>query len=226
MKFTLPLLICLLAAKSTLSAQQSFPVQPYEPEELLLALPTTPTDWTLLRSEADMSLGQWLLTKATRVFQAPPSPTSTDGTKPPPGEVEISVADTGGYAPALAGFADFKPQKVGAFEKRLLGSLPAIVVTDEEGRQFAQILVSSRYLVEITFTRLPTEKIETWLRTFHFDLLPARNAPPSTTPPREYQLSHLDELHPAKSRSYRVSTTDPKRLPEPPKAEGATQSPP
>jgi len=196
------------------SAQQTTAAYPYEPAQLLLALPVTPADWTLIRSDADTSLGQWLLTKATRVFQAPPlSITPASAAPVPPGEVRISVVDTGGFAPSLADFADFKPAKSGPIEKKFVESLPAIVFTDDDGHQFTQVLVASRYLVEIAFTNLPQPRLEDWLRTFHFDQLPPQNDAPAASS-LEFRLSHLDELHPDKNRSYVVSVTDPARLPK------------
>ena len=152
-------------------------------------------------------------TRATRVFfhAPPPAPQLSAPTAPvPAGEVEITVIDTAGYSSSLAAFADFTPGKSGITEKKLLGSLPTIVTTVEEGRQLSQTLVHSRYIVEITLAHLPsTTHLEDWLRTFHFDALPPKPGAPSPTSPahaHEFRISHLDELHPEKNRSYFVST--------------------
>ena len=204
----------LLSAVHLLSAEEPKPVHPFEPAELLLALPSTPDQWTLVRSDAELSLGRSLFSKATRIFQAPPSPADATGNAPPPpGEVRIAVVDTGGDAPSLADFADFQPVRIGTFEKKLIASLPAIIQSDDHGRQTAQILVAARYLVEITLTHLPRQRVEDWLRTFHFDQLPPKSDTPSTDS-HAFLLTHIDELHPERNRTYTVLTTDPKALPK------------
>ncbi len=206
-------LLPLVALLSTAAAQQTPTIFPVEPARLLGVLPAAPAEWKVIRSEAGTTLGEWLKTRATRIFQAPPTTQNAGepATATRAGEVEISVVDTAGFAPLLAAFADFAPGKNGPLEKKLIGSLPAIVITQEGGRQFTQMLVSSRYLVEISLTNLPRERAEDWLRGFRFDTLPKENARPITRP-REFRLTHLDELHPKNNRSYTVSTTSATRL--------------
>ena len=200
------LLALSLGFAGTVSAEQTTAIFPFEPAQLLATLPAAPPEWTVVRSEADSSLGDWMETKATRVFSAPPAATSG-----PTGEAEISVTDTAGFPPSLANFANFTAGKSGNVEKKLTGSLPTIVVTTEEGRQLTQVLVSGRYIVEILLTRSTPSRIEDWLRGFRFDLLPPKSVTP-TARPREFRLSHVDELHPEKNRSYSVSTTSSKRV--------------
>jgi hypothetical protein len=150
----------------------------------------------------------------------------------PPGEAEITVVDTAGFTSALASFAAFVPGKFGALEKTRIGTLPAIIITNEDGREFTQPLVSSRYIVEITFTNLPRQRVADWLRGFHFDTLsPNDRALPSRS--REFRLAHVDELQPANNRSYSVSATSTKRvndflktLPAEPSADGPRPSSP
>lgn len=206
------LAVFLFGGVALVSAQPAAPIFPFEPVQLVAVLPAAPADWKVTRSVADGSLGEWLETRATRVFQAPP-PESGARADAPPGEVEISVVDTAGFGPALAAFADFKPGKNGAIEKKLFGSLPALVITGESDREIVQLLVSARYIVEITFTHLPQHRTEDWLRGFHFDALPAASPTP-TTRPREFRLTHVDELHPQKNRSYLVSVSQSKRVSE------------
>jgi hypothetical protein len=198
--FRRPVLLLLSLAATALAGQDP-KTFPFEPAQLLTVLPAAPENWKVTRSVADTSLGEWLETRATRTFQPPPSPETTPAT--PAGEVEVSVTDTAGFGPSLVAFADFAPGKSGALEKKLLGSLPAMVITSEGGRQITQVLVSARYLVEITTTN-PQLRVEDWLRTLHFDLLPPAAATP-TTRPREFRLTHVDELKPAQNRSYLVS---------------------
>jgi len=88
---------------------------------------------------------------------SPPSRTAATG------ELEISVADTAGFAQSLAAFANFTPSKNGNLEKKLFGTLPAIIVRSETASDFAQILVSARYLIELKLTNLPNQRFETWL---------------------------------------------------------------
>jgi hypothetical protein len=139
--------------------------------------------------------------------------TVVDPTAPalPPGEIELSVVDTAGFAPSLAAFANFAPGKNGTLEKKLIGTLPAIVIANQDGRQFVQVLVASRYLVELTLTNLPRQRAEDWLRGFHFESLPQTSKTP-TSRPREFRLSHIDELQPKNNRSYAVSTTSARRV--------------
>lgn len=203
--------VLILALVSSAFAQQTPRVFPFEPAQLVTVLPAAPADWKVTRSTADGSLGEWLETRATRVFQAPPHPGAAADA--PLGEVEVSVVDTAGFPPSLAAFADFKTGKSGVIEKKLLGSLPAIAIAGEGGRKITQILVSTRYIVEITATHLPQHRIEDWLRGFHFDLLPAASPTPRTRP-QEFRLTHVDELHPEKNRSYLVSLSNSKRVSE------------
>jgi hypothetical protein len=200
------LLVLSLGIAGTVSAEPTPAVFPFEPAQLLTTLPAAQPEWTVIRSEADSSLGDWVETKATRVFAAP-----TGVPSGPAGEAEISVTDTAGFTPSLANFANFTAGKSGNVEKKLTGSLPTIIVTAEEGRQLTQVLVSGRYIVEILLTRTPQSRIEDWLRAFRFDLLPPKSATP-TARPREFRLSHVDELHPENNRSYSVSTTSSKRV--------------
>jgi hypothetical protein len=181
--------------------------------QLLAVLPTAPTDWKVTRSEADNSLGEWLETRATRTFQPPPTPSAGSDAAPatPLDGVEVSVVDTAGFAPSLGAFAGFTPGKSSIIEKKLLGSLPTIIISGEGGRQLVQVLVSARFIVEITLPNLPKQHVEDWLRAFHFDISPQR-AP--TTRPSEFRLTHVDELHPENNRSYIVSATNSKRVDE------------
>ncbi|MEI9898636.1 MAG: hypothetical protein WDN28_33460 [Chthoniobacter sp.] len=208
---SLPLLGLLLFA-ITASAEDAPAPFPFEPAQLLTVLAAAPADWKITRSDAATTLGQWLKTRATRTFQPPP-PSATADAAPAsaPGEVEVSVIDTAGFAPSLAAFADFTPGKNGALEKKLLGTLPAIVISGEGGRQFSQVLVSNRYIVEITLPHLSPVRLEDWLRGLHFDFLPPAASVP-TVSPREFRLTHVDELHPENNHSYVVSTTSSKRL--------------
>jgi hypothetical protein len=200
---------------ATATAQQTPTVFPVEPIQLLGVLPAAPAEWKVIRSEAETTLSEWLETRATRVFQAPPAPgpANADVTSNalPPGELEITVVDTAGFAPALAAFANFAPGKNGNLEKKLIGTLPAIITKGESERQFVQVLVASRYLIEITMTNLPRHPVEDWLRSFHFDLLPQQSRP-VVNRLREFRLSHIDELRPSNNRSYVVSTTNAKRV--------------
>lgn len=240
MKFhTLATLLSFAASIAGAFAQQTPSLFPYEPAQLLGVLPAAPAEWKVLRSDAEVTLGEWLETKATRTFQSPPSTAgAADGSANPglPGEIEINVTDTAGFAPALAAFANFAPVKNGNFEKKLFGTLPAIVITGDNGRQFVQVLVGSRYLVSLTLTNLPRHRAEDWLRTFHFETLPPASKTP-TSQPREFRLSHLDELQSKNNRSYVVSTTNARRVdaflktlpaaaPEPAVAESGANSPP
>jgi hypothetical protein len=208
------LLALSIGAASLSAAEQAPAILPFEPAQLLTALPSAPAEWKVLRSEADNALGDWVETRATRAFSSPPQPPVTpDAPSGPAGEVEISVTDTAGFAPSLAAFTNFTPGKSGTLERKLIGSLPAIVTSGEDGRALTQVLVSNRYIVEVSIARLPQSKVEDWLRGFHFDLLP----PGATTPvdrPNEFRLTHIDELHPENNRSYFVSTTSSKRVHE------------
>jgi len=199
---------------SSASAQQTPGILPFEPAQMLGVLPSAPSDWKVLRSDADITLGEWLETRATRVFQAPPAPANAGAAAvadAPPGQIEISVVDTAGFTPALVAFANFTPAKNGNMEKKLIGTVPAIVIGNETERQFIELLVSSRYLVEITLTNLPRHRVDDWLRAFHFETLPqASRAPASGT--REFRLTHLDEIQPKNNRSYMVSTTNARRV--------------
>jgi hypothetical protein len=212
--WTIPLLL-LVALLSTAFAQQTPPILPVEPHQLLGILPAAPADWKIIRSDAETTLGEWLETRATRVFQAPPAPveagTAVSASKAPRGEIEINVVDTAGFGPALAPFVGFKTSKSDGLEKKVLGSLPAIIVTSTDGKQLAQVLVASRYLVELTFTHLTNARVEDLLRGFRFDTLPQKGQT-LTNRPREFQLTHIDELEPTNNRSYSVTTTSTKRL--------------
>jgi hypothetical protein len=202
---------------SALIAQEKA-AYPFAPEQLLAILPEVPQEWTLTRSDGDFFLGDSLLSKATRVFQAPAKTVDTSkGTAAPPGEVKIRILDTASDAASRADFAGFKPGRIGPIEKKLIGALPAIVFGEDETKQLTQVLVASRYLLDITFTRLPEQRVEDWLRSFHFDRLPEKSAVLAAVN-GQFRLAHVDELHPEKSRSYFVSVTDAKKVPKVPDA--------
>jgi hypothetical protein len=207
-------LLSLGAWTARTSAQQTPTIFPFDPAQLLVVLPAAPADWKVIRSEAENTLGEWLETRATRVFQAPPSPVADAGAATsalPPAEIEITVVDTAGFAPALATFANFTPGKVANIEKKLTGTLPTIIITNENERQFVQVLVAARYIVELTMTNLPRPRVDDWLRSFHFDALPPASKTP-TNRPREFRLAHIDELQPKNNRTLLVSTTNSKRV--------------
>jgi hypothetical protein len=189
---------------------------PFSPDQLLTILPETPQDWTLTRSDAELFLGDSVLSKATRIFQAPAKTAdASSGTAlAPPGEVKIRVLDTASDAPSRADFANFKPGKNGPIEKKFLSSLPAIVFSEDETKQLTQVLVASRYILDITFTNVPQQRVEDWLRSFHFDRLPEKSEVPAA-PAGQFHLAHVDELHPEKNRSYFVSVSEPEKLPKP-----------
>ena len=66
-------------------------------------------------------------------------------------------------------------------------------------------------VLELTLTNLPRHRVEDWLQGFRIQALPATNKS-QLTRPREFRLSHIDELEPRNNRSYAVSTTSAKRL--------------
>ena len=111
----------------------------------------------------------------------------------------------------MAEFSDFKPAKNESIEKKFIGPLPAIVFSGDESKQLVKVLVFSRNILDITFTNVPQQHVEDWLRSFHFDRL-SGTGDVSSLPAGQFHLSHLDELHPEKNRSYSVSVTDPKKL--------------
>lgn len=206
-------LILLFAASGAIpaSAQQTPGTFPFEPAQLLTVLPSAPAEWTITRSEAETTLGDWLETRATRVFHSPPQPSPNNNDTATAGEVEIAVTDTAGFTPSLAGFANFTSSKSGGVEKKLIGSLPAIIFAGENGGQVTQVLVANRYIVEISLSHLPSSRIEDWLRGFHFEQLPPKPSTPATRQ-HDFHLTHIDELLPENNRSYFVSTTSSKRV--------------
>lgn len=209
----LPQLLLAFALARTVWADPTPAIFPFEPKQLLSVLPAAPAEWTITRSDAETTLSDWPQTTATRVFRAPVTTASAPEANTS-GEAEIAIVDTAGYAPALAGFANFSPAKADGFEKKLIGALPAIITGRAGERQVTQVLVSSRYLVEITLTNFPpSHRAEDWLRLFRFASLPP-TSPSPTTQAREFRLTYVDELKPANNRSYVVTTSSSKRLDE------------
>lgn len=186
-------------------AADSGPIIPFSPSELIQALPQATDDWTLTRSDAETTFGNWLQTRATRTFQ----PVSKSADTPPKGEVEISVIDTGSYPSSLVPFADFHPGKLGSIEHLLIAGYPAIQVPDPSGYVLTQVLLASRYIVEVKITDLPTQKVDAWLRQLHFDALPRQASVPAGALPQDLRLTSIDELHPERNRSYSVSVSRP-----------------
>jgi hypothetical protein len=197
---------------TVLTAQEKAATYPFQPDQLLAVLPETPREWTLIRSDADVFWGNSLLSKATRIFQAPVLDGS-NATPAPPGEVKIRILDTADDAPSRADFADFKPLRNGPIEKKLIGSLPAIVVSKDETKQLVEVLVASRFVLDITFTNLPQQRVEDWLRSFHFDRLPEKSEAPST-PTGQFRVVHVDELQPERNRSQLVSVSSSQKAPK------------
>ncbi|HSI13318.1 MAG TPA: hypothetical protein VK961_14805 [Chthoniobacter sp.] len=207
------LLIFIVATPFMAPAEPPSAVFPYEPAQLLAALPAAPAEWSTTRSEAETTLGDWLETRATRVYRRNPStPAENDAVAASaPLEVEISVTDTGGLSSSLAAFANFTPGQSGRVEKKLIGSLPSIIFAGEDGRQLTQVLVSGRYIIELAASRSSQFRVDDWLRAFRFNDLPPVSATPHSRP-KEFRLTHVDELHPENNRSYSVSTTNSSRV--------------
>ncbi len=214
MKSRIFAVLILIAAHSAPVRAESKPsIFPFAPKDLLHALPTAPAEWKVIRSDAETTLSEWPQTTATRVYQVSSPATATEKTAEVV-EVEIALIDTAGYAPALASFANFSPIKTEGFEKKLIGALPAIVSGKEDERQVTQVLVSGRYLIEITLTNpRRSQRAEDWLRLFRFTALPA-NSPAPTNTLREFRVSYFDELNPANNRSHLVSSGESPRLEE------------
>jgi hypothetical protein len=185
---------------------------PVRPETLLAALPQASDAWSIVRSDAETTLGESRQTRATRIFHAtapvPANPSGAASEAPGSGEVRVALSDFAGRIPG--DFANFKPGKAGAFESLFIGSSPAIVLTREDQRR-VKVLLANRYVVELTFVGLPREKPETWLRALHFEAL--QNPQPVPAVGGEYVTRFVDELHPEKNRQYKVSLSAPHAAP-------------
>ncbi len=201
--------LALIALSATIlsaaHAQNPRPHVPFQPTQLLAVLPEVPTGWTTRRSDGMTTFSGSYKAEATRTFRetvptAPGAPASAA-----PQEVEIRLVDTAGYQPALVSFLEFQPEKSPGLEKRLFGSLPAIISTPEPGVTFGQVLVSARYLVEIKLTNAPKPDFEPWLRLLHFDHLPVLEGQPPALVGNKVALVYVDELNPQKNRQTVVS---------------------
>jgi hypothetical protein len=197
--------LLLLGPVAIVTRADTAPSLPASPADLLQVLPQAPDRWTVTQSQAKTVLAGWLQTRAVRVFQPPPA---TDGT-PAAGAVEIAVLDTGGFRQSLGDFTDFKPGKNGPIERLLIAGYPALQIPDLEGNLRTQILLASRYIVEVKFTALPSEKIEPWLRALRFTALPRPASTDTAALPSVVTLLSIDELHPERSRTYSVSISAP-----------------
>lgn len=214
MKTRYLLLALVFGASFAALAQPKGAILPFEPAQILATLPAAPADWATTRSDAETTLGDWLATRATRVFHG--SPSAQTGQEPgtpaiTPVEVEVTVTDTAGFPPSLAAFTSFTPGKNGNMEKKNIGSLPAIIFTGDDGRQLTQVLVSGRYIIELSTPQSDRVRVEDWLRGFHFDKLPAQSIP-LVTSVQTFRLPYVDELHPENNRIYSVSTTSSNRI--------------
>jgi len=198
-------LLLLLGPIAAVARADAPPSHPAAPADLLQVLPQVPDGWTLVQSKAKTVLAGWLQTRAVRVFQAPPN---IDGTSTP-GSVEIAVLDTGGFRQSLGDFVDFKPGKSGPIERLLIAGYPALQIPDLEGNPRTQILLASRYIVEVKIIGRPAERIEPWLRALHFDALPRQTAADAGALPAVVTLVSIDELHPELNRTYSVGISSP-----------------
>jgi hypothetical protein len=198
-------LLLLLGPVAPRTRADAPPSLPASPTDLLQVLPQAPDRWTMTQSQAKTVLAGWLQTRAVRVFLPPPP---VDGT-PAKGSVEIAVLDTGGFRQSLGDFADFKPGKNGPIERLLIAGYPALQIPDLQGNPRVQILLASRYIVEVKIIGLPAEKIESWLRALHFDTLPRQASADGSALPSVVSLSSIDELHPERNRTYSVSISSP-----------------
>lgn len=206
--FASSLLTMLALRPDCFSAESPLLNSPVRPEVLLAALPQAGEAWTVVRSDAETTLGEGLQTRAVRIFRPAAvvatnsAESSGDGQTVP--EVRIRLSDFAGRIPG--DFANFKPGKAGAFESYLIGSYPAISFTRDRQR-LVKVLLANRYVAELTFVDLPREKPETWLQGLHFEGL--RDVQPVVIPPnqRDHLVRFVDELHPEKNRQYKVSTS-------------------
>ena len=181
-------------------------VVPLTPVQLLAALPKPTSGWALQKSQGETSLARWVESRAKRIYLPPVDPKTGSAA----GQVELRLRDTGGFRPALHAFKDFKPVKSGDEEKLYLNGQPAVVTrdSDEPGTVQAKVLLSGRFVLEITTTDRPEEKLEAWVHQVdaaQLDRLPVVKA---DTLPASVQIVHVDELQPARNRSYTATTTN------------------
>lgn len=188
------------------SAEDPSRVVPLTPAQLLAALPKPTSGWTLQKSQGETSLARWVESRARRAYVPPVDPK----TGLAPGLVELRLKDTGGFRPALHAFKDFKPVKSGDEEKLYLNGQPAVVTrdSDEPGSVQARVLLAGRFVLEITTTGRPEERLEAWVNQVDAAQLARLPVVKSETLPASVEIVHVDELQPARSRSYTVTTTN------------------
>lgn len=181
-------------------------VVPLTPAQLLAALPKPTSGWTLQKSQGETSLARWVESRARRTYVPPVDPKTGLAA----GLVELRLKDTGGFRPALHAFKDFKPEKSGDEEKLYLNGQPAVVTrdSDEPGSVQARVLLAGRFVLEITTTGRPEERLEAWVNQVDAAQLGRLPVVKAETLPASVQIVHVDELQPGRSRSYTATTTN------------------
>ena len=176
-------------------------VYPVKPEALIAILPAASENWKVTRSQGEIALGEWLESRATRVYKF----VSQSPEIPSVGQVELRLTDTANFPAALGDFQDFQTGKNGALEKTLIEENPALILPLSESKTLVQILVDNRYLVRLTFSELPKVDAASWLKSLKLDVLHQIKTPSAGELPEEVKLVFLDELQPHKNRAYSVA---------------------
>ena len=176
-----------------------------KPAELLGCLPATPPGWTLTRSDGTNTFVSWLTTHVQRDIKQDPPPPMPGVPPPVPGKMWIRINDDGyssDYSPGFAPPKTGNPPSNTTFSK--FGEYPARRQKLDDITFSYCILVKRRFMIEVHAENVLDKDVQSYLLGVDYKRLLAI---PDTGPnqvPQPVIVSRVDELNPAKSKTYPV----------------------
>lgn len=218
------LLVIGLAGAAEPGAENLPPALPARPSRLLRLLPEAPELWEITRSEGKNSYSSWLFAQARRDYTAVPDPVEngeeaeSSGDSMPesgsePAVVTMILKDTCGAPALLHPFVgDLKGTRPLSFRRLHWRSLPALIVAMAGERRSVRVLVEGRYIVEVVSAGLPLSEVQKWLEAVDYEGIGYLPKNPATKLPTSLEMEIIDELNPARSRSYSLGVTTPEAI--------------
>ena len=184
-------------------------VLPAPPATLIKTLPRPLTGWKVIRSTADSHFMLWVQTTAIRMFEEIPKPPKSGAPATPTellATLKVSITDTGYHSSMTAPFANLEVGKTGPVERLRIASYPAIAISLGESGERIQILVEGRFLVEYLFQGMGREDLKPWIAGANFSQF-ASVPDGGKRLKRIVQVTRVDELNPARNRTYALGIT-------------------
>lgn len=199
---------CLFAAEPEFANAETEenPLIPMHPKSLLGILPKSPDGWKLKQSEGRTVYGGWLYSMAARKYERP-----ADDATPLPAVTQLSIRDTVRHPASLAIFRarSEAPGSGGNIRRFKVDDYPAVALlsSGDEKKWSLRILVNERFVIEVRLEGQPEADAEKWLKMCNLAALKRAPEKRAGKPLEVVEIVQIDELKPARSRSYRMGIT-------------------